>query len=712
MIMRGVIHYRRAYWNWSQADWTEWYKAKDYPVGSHIGSSYASVAYHLCRQNIVSDLWAKNSTNKVQVTTVAMRFFGASVVSGNIDRIEKHLVGLGYSRESSAVARRASNMSAIMLVLEQPNIDKWNVAGLERYMETGWFNRHQRSHSFNAITLALSDLGILKEPFKRKDLEKRGWHLRESYDPKKDISPEWLAFVDRYCKAVPVAPNTKQQRYGSLLSAGRWLFAEHRDVKLPEHWSRDVAAEYVAYLTQARVGDYLGTAPINLTPEKIGAFLAPGTINGRLGGVRQAFSDIIDWGWIEPRFSPNVAFRLPRTVKRQLKDDPRDLQDDVWAKLVAAALTVGEASSSNFEFAKYPPVFVRAVAIIWVFAALRNDEIRRLETDCIRWSSRDIDLTSGVPQLPTCELKVPANKTTPSYIKPVDAIVGEAVEAWLKIRPEAQAAHRDRKTNAPTKFLFQYRGFGLGPNYLNVSLIPKLCELAGVPESDLKGRITSHRARSTIATQLGNADDAMSMFELAKWLGHGDYRSVLKYLRLRAEKLRKSYDNANYFRETVGRINVLLDVDAIRSGRAALGDVFKYYDLVHGYCGDRFFSRCPHRMACAKCEYYIPKNSEAARILEANAHNERLVAEVPLRPIELEAIRGDREALESLRTRLQDTPTPDGRTPTEIAEGLPAAGSALALRLEARSVEGKRKSPAPKPASKIGQRKLKAKAGS
>ncbi len=134
----------------------------------------------------------------------------------------------------------------------------------------------------------------------------------------------------------------------------------------------------------------------------------------------------------------------------------------------------------------------------------------------------------------------------------------------------------------------------------------------------------------------------MSLFELKEWLGHGDVRSTLRYLRQRAERLKKAYDNANYFRENIGRMRVLLDVEAINSGRAADGALWKYYDLVHGYCGDRFFSRCPHRMACAKCKYYVPKESTLGRVLEAQDHNQRLIEEIPLRPIEIEAMKGDR----------------------------------------------------------------------
>ncbi|MDX2548549.1 hypothetical protein ACOT81_39785 [Streptomyces sp. WI04-05B] len=41
-----------------------------------------------------------------------------------------------------------------------------------------------------------------------------------------------------------------------------------------------------------------------------------------------------------------------------------------------------------------------------------------------------------------------------------------------------------------------------------------LCRRAGAPAADVRGNITSHRARSTIASQLYNAKEPMALFEL------------------------------------------------------------------------------------------------------------------------------------------------------------------------------------------------------
>jgi len=65
-----------------------------------------------------------------------------------------------------------------------------------------------------------------------------------------------------------------------------------------------------------------------------------------------------------------------------------------------------------------------------------------------------------------------------------------------------------------------YRAHRSAGDYLTNSLIPALCRKAGVPRADVRGPITSQRARSTIASQLYNAKEPMTLFELQAWLGH------------------------------------------------------------------------------------------------------------------------------------------------------------------------------------------------
>lgn len=98
----------------------------------------------------------------------------------------------------------------------------------------------------------------------------------------------------------------------------------------------------------------------------------------------------------------------------------------------------------------------------------------------------------------------PDHKTSRAFSKPVDPIVGELIQAWQAVRPP-QPDITDRKTGQRRQHLFCYRAQLVGPAHLHNKLIPILCRKAGIPESDSRGALTSHRACATIATQLPNA---------------------------------------------------------------------------------------------------------------------------------------------------------------------------------------------------------------
>ena len=68
-----------------------------------------------------------------------------------------------------------------------------------------------------------------------------------------------------------------------------------------------------------------------------------------------------------------------------------------------------------------------------------------------------------------------------------------------------------------------------------------LCHKAGVPLKDVRGKITSHRARATIASQLFNSRKPMSLFELQAWLGHRSPVSTRSYVAITPTKLAKAY---------------------------------------------------------------------------------------------------------------------------------------------------------------------------
>ncbi|WP_326970256.1 tyrosine-type recombinase/integrase [Citrobacter freundii] len=88
----------------------------------------------------------------------------------------------------------------------------------------------------------------------------------------------------------------------------------------------------------------------------------------------------------------------------------------------------------------------------------------------------------------------------------------------------------DLKTGELVSYLFMHKAARISQSYINKSLIPMLCRKAGVPNKDIRGTITSHRARATIASQLFNAREPLGLFELQRWLGHSSPSSTQHYI--------------------------------------------------------------------------------------------------------------------------------------------------------------------------------------
>ena len=280
---------------------------------------------------------------------------------------------------------------------------------------------------------------------------------------------------------------------------------------------------------------------------------------------------------------------------------------------------------------------------------------------------------------------MPAHKTGTAFTKPVDPVLGQALDAWQAVRP-AQPKFTDRRTGELVDLLFAFRARKVSTSYINNTVIPVLCRKAGVPAADVRGNITSHRARSTIASQLYNAKEPMTLFELQAWLGHRSPQSTQFYAKISPATLTRAYDDAGYFSRNMRTIEVLVDRDAVASGAAAAGEPWQHYDLGHGYCTYTFFEQCPHRMACAKCDFYTPKDSSKAQLLEAKENLQKMRAMIPLTEDEQAAVDDGNAALDRLLDRLADIPTPAGPTPRQLD---PPASATLLPIIDVRQAQSK-----------------------
>ena len=71
-------------------------------------------------------------------------------------------------------------------------------------------------------------------------------------------------------------------------------------------------------------------------------------------------------------------------------------------------------------------------------------------------------------------------------------------------------------------------------------------------------------------------------------------------------------------------------------------------------------------MACARCDFYVPKASERGRWLETREGLLKMLQEIPLSDEERAAVDGDVQALDRLLERLATVPTPSGSLRGEL----------------------------------------------
>ncbi|MFK4041806.1 hypothetical protein ACI2LC_38900 [Nonomuraea wenchangensis] len=82
-------------------------------------------------------------------------------------------------------------------------------------------------------------------------------------------------------------------------------------------------------------------------------------------------------------------------------------------------------------------------------------------------------------------------------------------------------------------------------------------------------------------------------------------------------------------------------------------------------------------MACAKCDFYTPKDSSKALLLEAKTNLQRMITAIPLTDDERAAVDDGQAALDKLLGQLADIPTPAGTTPRQLEA--PAAVTLLPI---------------------------------
>ena len=323
--------------------------------------------------------------------------------------LQTMLTEWGY-RERTAKIYIPRAMCEVLITNRSPRLEDLTFEVLQKVMQ----RRGKKNNTLylSAVSKVLAHRKIISAPVMRVE---RPRHPNPNL--LKGVPEKWVQAASYWRENARYSARVRQATYYFLLTVGRWLTAKHPTITRPEQWDRNLALECLTMITNMRCGDFRAQW-VGRKPRNNGKPLTP---NGKMlnyTALRVFFADLQEWGVIPPRFDPYRSFTPPRSVKALVTTTPRVIADDVWAKLLWAGLNVTPEDFASWRNPSgrintyYPIEMIRAVTLVWLFAGIRGDEIRRLRVGCVRWQP---DNESSV-----CFLDVPVNKTGTAFTKPVD----------------------------------------------------------------------------------------------------------------------------------------------------------------------------------------------------------------------------------------------------------------------------------------------------
>ncbi len=385
------------------------------------------------------------------------------------------------------------------------------------------------------------------------------WYV--AYD-RAPLKPAVEAVLRRYLlvRGLTARPNTRYKIESGLRAFALWLAKEYPEVKSFEQVNRDHLLEFA---------QMLATTPT----EQTGRPMGPMTRRGKLSTLSVFFRDTADWGWVGVPGRPLLGVGdLPKVPDRV----PRYIPEDELARL----MEVIRALECPYQ---------RAALLIARWSGARRDEIRRLELDCLD------AYPDGTPRL-----RIPAGKTYQERVVPLNDEAADAIRVIQRLREgESVRGFRDEQTGAVKQYLFVHHGKIFDVHYLFHYPLRNACLEAGLVDAQGKPKITPHRFRHTVGTQL--AERGARLHTIMKMLGHQSANMTMVYATISDREVLKDY------RMVLGPGATIAGplAETLRSGDLPAADVewiksnFWKTELELGHC-----LRLPQEGPC-ECDLYL-----------------------------------------------------------------------------------------------------------
>ncbi|WP_172331664.1 site-specific integrase [Mangrovicoccus sp. HB161399] len=510
-ILRDVALRKSVYWSWSDEEWIE--TICKYSLDRKAGEpkkKWSARSALLAIAAYTSDFRSFEKLGRFNARFLAERLVGRKTIDACLQEVELRRRAAGFSA-GAMETEVATALQVALLMSRAATCMDISYEILDRI-------RNGSARSWGRGAAHLIRL-LFDAPAERAPTTERA---KARPDGLAGVPRAWAIAVEDWAGNASGSAVTILNYRNSLLRTGRWLQATHPEAGNPADWSREVAMAARGMVRGLKYGDFV--AKYTGSRELIGQPQPPERKRWQFSALRRFFADLEKAG-IRIRFPYKDIFRLPRNIATGAKHSPRVIDEEIWTKLISAAMELAYEDLPKFtsSIAYYPIEMVRAAALVWLFAGLRRSELHRLPLDCI-FNARD--LFPGIEE-DSPLLVVPEIGKSRRYLKMIFPDAVEAIEKWKEVRPPHPKIP-DPYDGKMEDFLFVHRGKLLSKRYIGESLIPSLCRKAGIDPVDSRGPIVPHRARSTMASELRGA--GLSLEEVAIWLGHTAGESALHYV--------------------------------------------------------------------------------------------------------------------------------------------------------------------------------------
>jgi hypothetical protein len=401
-VVHHVLQTTMLYWGWSQASWITVIgalpKRRDKAATTQTRSTPHYVLLHVAAY-LFSETGPSPSSRGIPAQLMAEILFGSTVVQQVVDRVLQAGEASGYTETPKGKRAFVFVLIFAWLLNRNPSLEALTPTTFEILSGTE-IGKRERGR-LGQLRRVLMTLGILPEERLRLAEERPPRQLFQD-DEVADVHPQWVAWLRAFWRQTPISEQARNAIIGTMLMACRGLGPRHPEITEPKLWTRELAIEYVTFVChEATIYDYAAPGRRQLFADYLkrrqGASLKATGIRKRIDCVRSFFRYLQKYayevnGQLQPRleinWNPVDAMAIPKYVRAQLQPNPRNIEEEVWLKLVWTACTLNAEMLQDIAKGTrmYPLPMVRALALVWVTGCRRSDENRRLSLECIRES--------------------------------------------------------------------------------------------------------------------------------------------------------------------------------------------------------------------------------------------------------------------------------------------------------------------------------------